>query len=113
MADTTIKATKNDNTATISYDFGATVDESVELFGADVVYAGFTKSATITAQANMRRLLEAGGSEEDVQAKMNDWKPGVVARRTKDPVGAIKNKFANLDSDAQKALIKALKEQLS
>ena len=113
MADTSIKATKNDNSATISYNFGEGVDEAVELFGADVVFAGFVKSATITAQANMRRHLEAGASEEDIQAKMGDWKPGVVARRTKDPVGAIKNKFANLDADAQKELIKALKSQLA
>ena len=113
MADTSIKATQNDNSATITYNFGENCSEAIELFGEDVVLAGFVKSATITAQANMRRHLEAGGSEEDIQAKMADWKPGVVARRTKDPVGAIKNKFANLDADAQKELIKALKSQLA
>tara|TARA_R100000808_G_C2149869_1_gene158416 strand:+ start:1454 stop:1795 length:342 start_codon:yes stop_codon:yes gene_type:complete len=112
MANVSIKATKNDNTATVDYDFGDDVNAAVELFGADVVFAGFVKSATITAQANMRRHLEAGASDEDIQAKMADWKPGVVTRRTKDPVGAIKKKFGSMDAEAQKELIKHLKASL-
>tara|TARA_R100000655_G_scaffold80569_2_gene119994 strand:- start:119 stop:460 length:342 start_codon:yes stop_codon:yes gene_type:complete len=104
-----ITATKDDSTATIEYNFGENVQEAIEMFGEDVVFAGFTKSAKITAQSAIRRYLTAGVDEDGIQEKMNSWKPGVALERVSDPVSAIKNKFANLDDDAKLELIKQLK----
>ena len=45
MAQVEIKATKGDNEATISYDFGDSCADACEKFGEDVVLAGFMKSS--------------------------------------------------------------------
>ena len=105
-----ITATKDDNTATISYDFGESCADACEKFGEDVVFAGFVKSAKITAQSAIRRYLNSGLEEGDIQGKMDAWKPGVALERVTDPVGAIKNKFASLSEDDKLALIKQLKD---
>ena len=111
MAQVEITATKDDNTATVSYDFGENVQEACDKFGEDVVFAGFTKSAKITAQSAIRRYLTAGVDEEGIQGKMDAWKPGVALERVTDPVAAIKSKFANMDADQQAEIIKLLKSQ--
>ncbi len=108
---TEINATRNDNSATVEYDFGESVSDACELFGEDVVMQGFVKSCKITAQSAMRRYLDAGLDEDAIQEKMDAWKPGVALERVSDPVSAIKNKFASLSADEQTAIIEALKNQ--
>lgn len=93
MGLTEIKASKEINgekrEAAIAYDFGETLEDAVAKFGADVVFTNFKRTATITAQAAMRRELEGGKGEEEIVAKMAGWKPGVAMERVVDPVGTI------------------------
>lgn len=106
-----ITAKKGDVSASILYDFGEDVDEAIEKFGGDVVYSGFCKSSIIVAQAAIRRYLETGASEEQIQEKLADWKPGVAMTRVVDPVGAILNKFGDMSDEEQGALIDKLREK--
>ena len=78
---------------TVSYDFGDTLAESVKLFTEQVVHSGFVSQAVINLQANMRRVLIAGG---DLAAMAASWKPGVSAPRITDPIAAAKNKYAQM-----------------
>lgn len=115
MALTEIKASKKingeDKSAAIAYDFGATVEEAVEKFGADVVLSGFKKSAVITGQAAIRRMLEAGKAENEIASAMAGWKPGVALERKVDPVGALEARWDNMSDEEQKRVIALVKSK--
>ena len=98
---------------TIEYDFGATVEEAVEKFGAEVVFSGFVAKATITAQAAIRRYLETGKSPEEIQELMNSWQPGVALKGESDPVGAVVRKVAAMSDDDKAAFIADLQKKLA
>ena len=91
----------------VYYDFGENLEQALDLFDEKVIFSNFRASAKITAQAAMRRYLEAGKSVEEIAELMKNWKPGVALERKSDPVAAFKAKFASM-SEADK--IKALAE---
>jgi len=111
MSQIEIKAKKviGDETkdAVVYYDFGENLEQALDLFDEKVIFSNFRASAKITAQAAMRRYLEAGKSAEEIAELMKNWKPGVALERKSDPVAAFKAKFASM-SEADK--IKALAE---
>lgn len=108
-----IKATKKlgdvDKEATVLYDFGGDLDTAVENFGAEVVYSGFVRSAVITAQSVMRRFLEDGLAQEEIEAKMEAWKPGVSLERVVDPTKAFLNKFDKMTDEEREAVLEQLR----
>jgi len=110
---TEIKATKKidgvEKSAAIAYDFGNTLGESVEKFGEDVVFTNFKRTAVITAQAAIRRMLEGGKSEEEIAAAMGNWKPGVALERTVDPVASLVGKWDSYSPEEQAEILRKLK----
>jgi len=113
MALTEIKATKKindvDKVAAVAYDFGATLEEAVDKFGADVVFTNFKRTAVITAQAAIRRMLEGDKSEEEIASAMSTWKPGVALERTIDPVASLVGKWDSYSPEEQAEILKKLK----
>jgi len=111
MSQIEIKAKKviGDETkdAVIYYDFGESLEQALDLFDEKVIFSNFRASVKITAQAAMRRYLDAGKTQEEIAELMKSWKPGVALERKSDPVAAFKAKFASM-SEADK--IKALAE---
>lgn len=109
MALQTIVATKVidgvEKSAQFNFDFGDNVQQAIEKFGADVVFSNFKRSAVITAQAAMRRGLEAKKSEADIAAAMNNWKPGVALERTVDAVKSLIDSFATKTKEEQEAIL--------
>lgn len=109
---TTVKATKKINgelkAATCLLDFGRDVQDAIEKFGADTVFDNFRRSATITAQASMRRFLEAGLDQDAIDVKMAVFKPGVAMERVVDPVASLKAKMAKMTPEERAALIAEL-----
>lgn len=81
-------------TGSVEYDFGANLDEAVEVFGADIVYAQFKQNATIALQGIMRRAIQSGKSGDELQAAVAEWKPGVRTRTGKSPADKIKTLLA-------------------
>lgn len=82
---TSFKVTTKDTddtpvTATLSYNFGTTLAEAVELFGEDQVFSSAVANFKVKAQAVARRAIEAGQAPSDVLAS---WKPGDSLRITK------------------------------
>ena len=102
------KKLNSDRVVSIVYDFGADLDGAVSKFGADVVMSNFVSKATITAQAAIRRFIEAGLSDEEIQEKMSAWQPGVALDRTVDPVAALMGKFGNMSAEEQGELLAKL-----
>lgn len=116
MADVEIKAKKKvgdeDKEATIFVDLGDDMEDAMNKFGEAVVFSNFKASAKITAQAAMRRYLEAGKSPEEVVKLMAVWKPGVAIERVSDPVAAFKAKFASMTPEEQIAALADLKKDV-
>lgn len=116
MAMTEIIATKVidgvEKQGSFLFDFGADVNEAISKFGGEVVFSNFKRSAVITAQAAIRRLLEAGKTQAEIEETMKAWAPGVSLERTIDPVKALQNKFATMSKEEQEALIQKLMEQV-
>lgn len=97
-----------DRAATIAADLGENLNDAVAKFGEEVVFSNFKQSAKITAQAAMRRMLEAGSDQDAVANKMAAWKPGVTLDRSIDPVAALKAKMATMSKADKAELLKEL-----
>jgi len=95
----------------VQYDFGGNAAAAIEKFGEEVVYSNFVRASVITAQAAMRRMLETGKTEEEIQSAMQQWKPGVQLERTVDPVASVLSRFGSMSAEEQKALIKQLQQR--
>ena len=58
-----------------------TIEEAIEMWGADVVLSKATQSIIIDGQGIARRVAEQGDAEK-VQTTINAWTPGVAANRS-------------------------------
>jgi hypothetical protein len=97
-------------TVVIYVDLGEDCEDAVTKFTGPVVFSNFKRSAVITAQAAMRRYMEAGKGQEEVAVAMKDWKPGVALERVADPVGALKARFATMTEEEKQEVINKLME---
>lgn len=84
-------ASKDARSIEITWPVGKDINESVEIFGAEVVHGMFTKALIVAAQANIRRMLGATKenstdpkfSNEDIEKfVLTQYKPGVRAAGT-------------------------------
>ena len=98
-----------ERSATITYDFGDDLKEMTEKFGEQVVYTNAKGSMVITAQSGMRRLLEKGTPESEIQAKMAMWRPGVAMERTVDVVGSFITQWGDKSPEERQEILKRLK----
>ena len=89
----------------IDYDFDAAWEGASE----EVRKANFRQSVAVTLQANLRRMLKAGKSQEELQAYADAWMPGVVQRTKKSFTDKTVEYFNGLDEAAKKEFLKQLK----
>jgi len=75
-----VKATKNGRSATVEFEFGATIEEAQELFGTEPVYKAYIEQVVIKLQGVMRRAIDAGKSDDEIAAIAAEWKPGAVTK---------------------------------
>jgi|TARA_R100001086_G_scaffold151505_3_gene80545 hypothetical protein len=89
-----VTSKKTGRTLTFERNFGATLDEATEMFGADVVLSVFHAQAVIRAQGVARSILDNEENSDDkaLDAGLN-YTPGVVrkggGRAKKDPMRAL------------------------
>jgi hypothetical protein len=95
--------------ATLNYNYGKDLKEAVTMFGEEVIFTNYRKSAKIDLQSVIRRYLVAGKEPNDL---MTIWRPGVTLDRTVDPKAAAKNAFAKMTDEEKKAFITELKNSL-
>ena len=99
-----VASKKTDREVEFERNFGSTLDEAAEMFGADVVLSVFQAQAVIRAQGAARSVLDAksedGSATHSTQAAIDaglSYTPGVSRRKTgtkKDPVQQLTNLVA-------------------
>jgi len=107
---------ENAPSATVQYDFGDNIDESVELFTAEVVHSRFVSAATVDLQALMRRSLSLESedgtptpkSDEEIQTLVSEWRPGVSSRKRKSASEKANEAIDALSEDERAALLDSL-----
>ena len=90
------------------YDFGDNLQETLQLFGEDVVYNHAYRSLVIAAQAFARSLIRQGLSDKDIIAKMETWKPG-MPREAKTPEQKVRELLANMSPEQRAEIAAVLK----
>jgi hypothetical protein len=101
---------ENSPSAEVTYDFGDNLDESVALFGADVVFSRFKAAAIVDLQALIRRHLdgETPKSEAEIQALVDAWKPGVTSRKRKSTKEKAEDLLSGLSLEERTRLLESL-----
>ncbi len=101
------KIPDTDMKCSVTYNFGADLDSSVELFTGPVIHNSFVRSAKITLQSRLRDCLKGGGTQADCDAIAADFVPGIAQKGGfKDAKTTAENYFKNLDKEAQVAFLK-------
>lgn len=106
---TTTKAEHKGRKVTVSYDFGETLDESVEKYGEAVVHGVFIDQAVIRLQALLRRCIEDGVSDKDVAAKVEAWKMTVGGRERKSAAEKVHGLLDKMTPEQKAELLKQLR----
>lgn len=112
MTEVTAKAPKVEKEATIIVDLGETVEDAIARFGAEVVFSNYLANVKIGVQSGIRRYLEAGIAAGDVQAKFENYKPGVTLDRVVDPIAAMAAKLQKMTPEEREAAFAALRAKL-
>ncbi len=111
----TTKAPKVSRVLAVDYDFGATLEEAIGMFGAEVVYSNFKQNAVIGLQALVRRYLEAKDdkykSDAEIVEKAEAWKPDIATIKTTDKKALVMEAFAKMSDEDKKALLEQLMAQ--
>ena len=94
---------------TVTYDVADDLEGLVEQFGDDVVYRSATQQITVALQSFVRGLLKQGKTSAEIEAAVEDWKPG-TRKRGKSPQEKILDQFGDMDEEARAALLAQLAE---
>ena len=112
------KIADNDRVVSVVYDFGKTLDDSISMFGAEVVHSRFVAAAIIDLQSLIRRGIRPDKegkvkTDEDITATAAIWKPGVKQISRKSPQDKIKDAFSGLSAEQREQLLEQLKADLA
>lgn len=105
----------------LEFEFGSTVEEAIEKFGADVVLSGFIADCKVGIQATARRLMKSKAKNEDgterdytdaeILAKVAEYKPGIKSDRTSDPMGKLEALLGKLSPEQKAAFLATLADK--
>jgi hypothetical protein len=108
-----VGAPKVNREIVFTLDPGANTKEAAKLYGEKVVHGRWVRGFTINASQTARAMLEAGKSDEEITAYMqNEWKPGVSRRVGADPLKPVLRKAAEMTPEEKKALLERVMEAL-
>jgi hypothetical protein len=107
MATITAKDGKEGAAVAVEYEISEDLAGLEAAFGAEVIANRASASIIVALQGYMRSLQRQGKTAKEIQAAVNEWKPGIKARG-KSPQEKLMDQFAGLDPDARKALLKEL-----
>lgn len=106
-----VRKRKGDKTpAVFEYDFGADFSEAVGLFGEPMMFAATIIVAKQQLQDFIRRLLTKKKNPptvDQIQAQINDWKPG-IRRRGKSTIDKARALFDAMGPDERAAFVRGL-----
>lgn len=107
MKEVTVTATKKGQPEyEATYSFPETLDEAIAQFGADVCLSHVNGSVKIALQGAMRRGIDAGKNDAEVQMMVKSWKPTLASQRTgKTAKEKFMATFAKMTKEDQQAII--------
>ena len=98
-------------TAVVDYNFGADLNEATALFTAEVVHSCFVADGKVTIQAGIRRLLNAGKTQAEIEEYFKTYKLGVKATPIAgDPIARMLSKFGTMSPEEQADVLNKLRE---
>ena len=112
MTEVSAKAPKVSKEATIIVDLGEDVDDAIARFGKDVVFSNYLANVKIGVQSGIRRYLEAGKTQDEVQAAFATYKPGATLDRVVDPLASLAKKMESMSAEEQEDIFAKLREKL-
>jgi len=86
------------------FDFGDGLDEAIEKFGEDVVFARYKASAVIDLQSAMRGWIKQKKPNEEIAKLASEWKPGTRQSRGKTKEEKARDALGRL-SDVERAAL--------
>lgn len=89
----------------IPFNFGTDLEEARALYGDKVVYNLYAGQARVAFQSQVRRLAEAGKSDEEIKSALSGWRPGTSISVEKDPLTAARENFMKLSPEEQAMLL--------
>ena len=102
------KGTK-EMTGTVTVQTGETLEEMVQMFGAEAVKSNAESNWVVTLQSAVRAGLRRGETQEQIQARLGNAKMGVKVVGAKvDPYQAYIAMYASATPEAQKKMIAEL-----
>ena len=117
MANSTInvKSPMTGREVSFERDFGSSIEEAVEMFGAEVVLSTFVSQATIRAQGAARTVLNSDDKRPEAAVKAGEsYTPGVVRKSggsKKDPFNQLAA-LVNSGSVSQEDILAELQKRL-
>lgn len=95
-------------TCTVDFDFGATLEESVEMYGADTVHRLFVQKARISIQDAGRAILsDVNKDENDVRTAIDSFTfEGGTRRKSK--VDKLVSAVSQLSDEEKRAILAQL-----
>lgn len=94
----------------VSREIPEALDALVDEFGEDVVASAANQHLRVQAQAAIRRLLEAGKTDDEIEATMKTWQPGMkIASAPKDPKAAFRAAWSQMSAEERAELLRDLK----
>lgn len=113
MVEVKAKTPKTGKEAAIMVDLGENMQDAADRFGADVIFSNYLANVKIGIQSGIRRYLEAGKSQQEIQQMFSNYKPGVTMDRVVDPIAALARKMAAATPEEQAAMFEELKKKLA
>jgi len=105
------KSPKLDRETAVVVNYGETLEESVEMFGAEAMNSNAFANWRVTLQAAIRRGHEANKTDEQIQTELEEAKMGIaVTGAVVDPIQASLVKFKTMNQDEQADYLEKLKE---
>jgi len=105
------KSPKLDRETAIVVNFGENVDESIDMFGGEAVNSNAYANWRVTLQAAIRRLHEAGKTDDEIQDALGDAKMGVAVTGGRvDPIQAALAKAKTMSPEEFEAFIEDLRK---
>jgi len=112
MVEVKAKAPKLEKEAAVMVDLGENVQDAISRFGEEVVFSNYIANVKIGVQSGIRRYLEAGLSQEEIQSKFENYKPGVTMDRVVDPVAAMAAKLSKMSPEERAAAFEELRRKI-
>lgn len=101
---------KPEKSAVVYVTTGKDAEEMIKMFGQEAVKTNADANWKVTLQAAIRRALENGKTQEQIQQALADAKMGVKTSTGKvDPIQASLAAFASMTKEDQKAYLEQLK----